>query len=77
LYFFRVNWPKLADPELCESRRNDIRQGFLDGWNAYVENAWGADELNPVSMTESFWLGGQGTMVKFLLNIVLFCLLRL
>lgn len=35
--------------DLSERRRKAVRQVFLRGWDAYKEQAWGWDELKPVS----------------------------
>ena len=47
-----------ADP-VTKCRRTKVREAFLHGWNAYKRDAWGHDELRPMSRMPKDW-GGQG-----------------
>jgi mannosyl-oligosaccharide alpha-1,2-mannosidase len=40
---------KLADKIVRESRLQDVRNTFLRAWNGYKAEAWGKDELRPIS----------------------------
>nr|POE86477.1 mannosyl-oligosaccharide 1,2-alpha-mannosidase [Quercus suber] len=37
----------------CDARRDEVRDAFLDSWNAYTKYAWGKDRFHPVSKTGS------------------------
>ncbi|KNC49575.1 mannosyl-oligosaccharide 1,2-alpha-mannosidase [Thecamonas trahens ATCC 50062] len=40
-----------------------VREAMKHAWGGYVEHAWGADDLKPVSKSASNWLGGSGATV--------------
>ncbi len=52
------------DAELLrEHRRQQIRDITASAWEAYVQNAWGSDELKPVSQAGIETFGGMGTTI--------------
>ena len=56
-----------AAKELRESRRDEVRQTFLRAWNGYKDQAWGMDEVRPVSGgSKRTFCGWAATMVDTL-----------
>jgi len=43
----------VADPAMAER----VKQQYLHAWNSYKQNAWGHDELNPLSGKPHDWYG--------------------
>ena len=43
----------VADPAMAER----VKQQYLHAWNSYKQNAWGHDELNPLSLKPHDWYG--------------------
>ncbi|KAA6401988.1 MAG: putative Mannosyl-oligosaccharide 1,2-alpha-mannosidase [Streblomastix strix] len=56
-------WPQLQNETLCEERRSAIRDAFQCAWESYTRDAWGNDEVKPLTRTNSNWLGGFGTTI--------------
>ena len=52
------------DSELLrEHRRKQIRDITAQAWDAYVQSAWGSDELKPVSQSSTETFGGMGATI--------------
>lgn len=49
----RFKRPSSREAKLQQKRRDAVKEVFLRGWSSYKKNAWGQDELKPIS--------GQGT----------------
>ncbi|GAC1355928.1 MAG: hypothetical protein NVSMB3_01690 [Acidobacteriaceae bacterium] len=47
------NSAQLPDPAMAER----VKQQYLHAWNSYRKNAWGHDELNPLSLKPHDWYG--------------------
>ncbi|CAF0903570.1 unnamed protein product [Brachionus calyciflorus] len=47
-------------------RQKKVVDAFLHGWKGYKENAWGQDELKPISKTSSSWFNLGLTIVDSL-----------
>src|SRR5690348_15217422 len=45
----------LSDHQDPKATADRVRQEFLHAWNAYKKNAWGHDELKPLSHTPRDW----------------------
>lgn len=43
----------VEDPAMAER----VKQGYLHAWNSYKQDAWGHDELNPLSRKPHDWYG--------------------
>lgn len=62
----KVQSDKLKD-DLDKKRRQVIKDAFLVSWNQYKENAWGDDEIKPVSnKSDNPFLGWAATLVDSL-----------
>ena len=49
-----------VEKDIRELRRTQVREVFGRAWSSYVENAWLADELQPISGKNSSSFGGWG-----------------
>jgi len=47
----------LAQSAFADTLANRVRSEFLFSWRAYVQYAWGHDELRPISKTPRDWYG--------------------
>eukprot|EP01061_Rhynchopus_euleeides_P047704 TRINITY_DN9727_c0_g1_i1.p1 TRINITY_DN9727_c0_g1~~TRINITY_DN9727_c0_g1_i1.p1 ORF type:complete len:693 (+),score=232.95 TRINITY_DN9727_c0_g1_i1:314-2392(+) len=50
--------PLPAGEERAACQRGEVKKAFLHSWNAYRENAWGSDELRPLTKRRKNW-GGE------------------
>nr|XP_031861035.1 uncharacterized protein CI109_003395 [Kwoniella shandongensis]KAA5528107.1 hypothetical protein CI109_003395 [Kwoniella shandongensis] len=77
----RVQWPGFAggrdrwesekEKVVREERKEAVRRGFKHAWEAYKQNAWGHDEVMPVSMTSSDPFNGWGATIVDSLDTIL------
>lgn len=62
-----------ATPSLKRQRAQraaDIRDGFLDAWQAYKKFAWGADEINPLTLEPITTRNGWGATLVDALDTI-------
>ena len=55
------------DDEDSDCRSNEVKKAMKESWDAYRKDAWGWDELMPLSRTGKNW--GRGTTTSFGLTI--------
>ncbi|WVQ79805.1 hypothetical protein IAT38_001905 [Cryptococcus sp. DSM 104549] len=67
----RDRWESENERAVREERKDAVKRGFKHAWDAYKRNAWGHDEVRPVSMTPSNPFNGWGATIVDSLDTLL------
>ncbi|KAK8869481.1 hypothetical protein IAR55_000046 [Kwoniella newhampshirensis] len=67
----RDRWESEKEKVVREERKEAVKRGFKHAWEAYKANAWGHDEIMPVSMTPSDPFNNWGATIVDSLDTIL------